>query len=158
VSGHAARTTRAVGITAFGPPDVLRITGAEPPQPGRGQALVAVGAIGVNYMDVSTRQGHNPTLTLPATLGVEGTGVVEALGADVDELRIGRRVAWYYVPGSYTEHLLAPAAALVPVPDGIDDETAAGLLMQELTAQHLASLAEPCGTALVHSAAGGVGS
>ncbi|MEU3980499.1 quinone oxidoreductase [Streptomyces sp. NPDC026672] len=153
-----SETAREIRINRFGPPEVLELTASTRPAPGPGQALVEVHAIGVNYMDVSTRQGFNPTLTLPATLGVEGSGTVKALGDDVDDLHVGQRVAWYYVPGSYTDLLLAPADALVPVPDHIDHDTAAGLLMQGLTAQHLARYAHTGGTALVHSAAGGVGS
>jgi NADPH2:quinone reductase len=149
---------RVVRISEFGPPEVLRLAETALDDPGQGQALVAVRSAGVNYMDVSTRQGFNPTVTLPAPLGVEGAGVVEALGAGVEDLHVGQRVAWYYIPGSYADRLIAPAAALVPIPDHLDDDTAAALLMQGLTAQHLAELATPGDTVLVHSAAGGVGS
>jgi len=138
----SAPARRAIQINGYGPPEVMQLTESVPAAPAPGQALVAVRAIGVNYMDLSTRQGYNPMLQLPATLGVEGAGVIEALGEDVADLRVGQRVAWYYVPGSYTSLLLAPAQALVPVPDQVDDDTAASVLMQGLAAQHLAGLAQ----------------
>jgi NADPH2:quinone reductase len=150
----SAPARRAIQTNGYGPPEVMQLTESVPAAPAPGQALVAVRAIGVNYMDLSTRQGYNPMLQLPATLGVEGAGVIEALGEDVADLRVGQRVAWYYVPGSYTSLLLAPAQALVPVPDQVDDDTAASVLMQGLAAQHPAGLAQTGDTVVVHSAAG----
>jgi len=136
----------------------MGVVDADLAAPGPGQACVQVRAVGVNFMDVSTRQGFNPVFALPGTPGVEGVGTVVALGDGVPDLQIGQRVAWYYIPGSYSDKLLAPAESLVPVPDDIDDDTAAGILMQGLTARHLSSYAASGATALVHSAAGGVGS
>jgi NADPH2:quinone reductase len=151
-TGASQHHARVVQISEFGQPEALRLTETVLHDPGHGQALVAVRSVGVNYMDVSTRQGFNPTVTLPTSLGVEGAGIVEVLGEGVDDLYVGQRIAWYYVPGSYADRLIAPAAALVPIPDHIDDDTAAGLLMQGLTAQHLAEFTKPGDTVLVHSA------
>lgn len=151
-------TAHAIWIREYGGTEVMRFDTAMPGEPGPGQALVSVRAIGVNFMDISTREGYNPGFELPGVLGVEGAGVVAKLGEGVSDLQVGQRVAWYYIPGSYTDQLLASAADLVPVPDEIDDETAAAVLMQGLTAQHLSHYARPGDTVLVHSAAGGVGS
>jgi NADPH2:quinone reductase len=94
------------------------------------------------------------------TPGVEGAGRIAAVGAGVTDLQVGDRVAWFYAWGSYAQQVVVPAAALVPLPDDIDFETAAGLMMQGLTASHFVSetyAVKPGDTALVHSAAGGVG-
>ncbi|MER6176559.1 alcohol dehydrogenase catalytic domain-containing protein [Streptosporangium sp. NPDC001681] len=115
MSAHEPQA-RTITFERFGPADVLTLTSAAIPRPGPGEAVVEVRAIGVDFMDVSTRLGFNPTVRPPATPGVEGSGVIRALGPGTDDLHVGRRVAWYHVPGSYTTHLLAPAAALVPSP------------------------------------------
>src|SRR5258705_9959412 len=96
----------------------------------------------------------------PKVLGVEGAGRVRAVGEGVDAIRPGERVAWVYTPGSYAEHVIVPTAALVPLPDAIDDRTAAAVMMQGLTASHFATdfyPVQPGDVALVHAAAGGVG-
>jgi NADPH:quinone reductase len=158
MASSAGVRARVIGVAEYGGAEVLRPEEVELAAPGAGEALVAVRRIGVNFMDVATRRGHNPTAAPPLVPGVEGTGVIEALGDGVEDLEVGQRVAWYYVPGSYADRLIAPADALVPVPDEVDDDLAAALLMQGLTAKHLAELGEPGVPALVHSAAGGVGS
>ncbi|MFE0684389.1 quinone oxidoreductase family protein [Streptomyces sp. NPDC058961] len=150
----------AIRIEKHGGPEVMRWIEMPEPSPGSGEALVRVRAAGVNYMDVGARAEGGPGWAAPAVLGVEGMGYVTALGEGVSDLAVGDRVAWFYQPGSYAELLAAPAHSLVKVPDGIDDETAAAVMMQGLTASHLSTETYPIGpgdTALIHAAAGGVG-
>ncbi|TFW56700.1 quinone oxidoreductase [Bradyrhizobium sp. MOS001] len=152
---------RAIVIDEHGGANVLRLRTLPARKPGPDQVLVDVVAAGVNYMDVGTREGYaRGNTTLPLTLGVEGAGTIVAMGSEVDGLNVGDRVAWYFVWGSYAEQIVAPASALVPLPDEIGFETAAALMMQGLTASHLVFetyAMRPGHTALVHSAAGGVG-
>ncbi|MER7701825.1 quinone oxidoreductase [Kitasatospora sp. NPDC097605] len=150
----------AIRIEEHGGPEVMRWTELPDPEPGPGEALVRLGAAGVNYMDVGARAHGGPGWAAPAILGAEGMGYVTALGDGVRDLAVGDRVAWFYHPGSYADLLAVPAAALVRVPDGVDDETAAAVMMQGLTASHLGTETYPIGpgdTAVVHAAAGGVG-
>ncbi|MFJ4839554.1 quinone oxidoreductase family protein [Streptomyces sp. NPDC088746] len=151
---------RAIRIEEHGGPDVMRWTELPDPAPGAGEVLVRLGAAGVNYMDVGARAEGGPGWAAPAVLGVEGMGYVAALGEGVRDFAVGDRVAWFYHPGSYAESLAVPVHSLVKVPDGIDDETAAAVMMQGLTASHLSTETYPVGpgdTAVVHAAAGGVG-
>src|SRR5258705_10452065 len=152
---------RVMAVRRAGGPDVLELGDVPEPTPGPGQALVEVHAAGGNLMDIGVRQGlfwaESP---YPQVLGVEGAGRVRAVGEGVDAIRPGERVAWGYAPGSYAEHVIVPAAALVPLPDAIDDRTAAAVMMQGLTASHFATdfyPVQPGDVALVHAAAGGVG-
>ena len=152
---------KAIVIEAHGGPEQLKLRHLHVPAPGPGHALVEVAAIGVNFMDVGTREGYRRGNTsLPLTLGVEGSGRVAALGAGVTGLNVGDRVAWFFVWGSYAGGIIAPVESLVPLPQEIDFETAASLMMQGLTASHFVfdTYAIRRGdTALVHAAAGGVG-
>src|SRR5919107_95285 len=120
---------RAVVFERNGGPDVL-VPGEVPdPEPGDGEVLVRVEAAGVNYMDVYEREGKpGYGSTPPAVPGGEGAGTI----ADT-----GERVAWMNVPGSYAELLAAPRDRLVPVPDGLPPDVAAGTLLQGMTAPHL---------------------
>jgi NADPH2:quinone reductase len=135
----------------------------ERPEPvaGAGEVLVQVAVAGVNFMDIGVRQGMAwNEMPNPKILGVEGAGRVLALGDGVQGFTLGQRVAWVYAPGSYAEKIAIPAASLVPVPDGISDQTAAALMMQGLTASHFASdfyPVQPGDIAFVHAAAGGLG-
>jgi len=150
----------AIRIEEHGGPEVMRWTEMPDPSPGPGEALVRLGAAGVNYMDVGARAGGGPGWAAPAVLGVEGMGYVTAIGEGVTGLVAGDRVAWFYHPGSYAELLAVPADSLVEIPDGISDETAAAVMMQGLTASHLSTETYAIGpgdTAVVHAAAGGVG-
>ncbi|MER7765823.1 quinone oxidoreductase [Kitasatospora sp. NPDC096140] len=150
----------AIRIEEHGGPEVMRWTELPDPVPGPGEALVRLGAAGVNYMDVGARTQGTGGWAAPAVLGAEGMGYVTALGPGVDGLAVGERVAWFYHPGSYAELLAVPAASLVKVPDGVPDEVAGGVLMQGLTANHLSTETYRIGpgdTAVVHAAAGGVG-
>jgi NADPH2:quinone reductase len=113
----------------------------------------------VNFIDVYFRTGLYPR-PLPFVAGLEGAGVVEALGPDAGSLAVGDRVAWASVSGSYATHVNAPAKLLVPVPDGVPDETAAAAMLQGMTAHYLVHgvrSTRPGDTALVHAAAGGTG-
>jgi len=120
---------------------------------------VRLEACGVNFVDVYQRSGQY-RLTLPVTLGQDGGGVVEAIGPEVAEVKVGDRVAFANVMGSYAEHVAAPAWRLVPVPAGLDIRTAAAAMLQGMTAHYLTHATyplKPGDAALVHAAAGGVG-
>jgi NADPH2:quinone reductase len=130
------------------------------PHPGSGELLVDVAAAGVNFIDVYYRTGAYP-LPTPFVVGSEGAGVVSAVGEGVTGFHEGDRVAWAMVPNAgYAEKVIVPAVRAVPVPAGIDDETAGAILLQGMTAHYLTRStypAKPGETALVHAAAGGVG-
>jgi NADPH2:quinone reductase len=150
---------KAIRVHHKGGPDVLRLEELPTPAPGAGQVLVRVEAAGVNFMDVYTRTGAYGA-EMPVTLGAEGAGVVEACREGVREPRVGQRVAWATVPGSYATHVLAPADKLVAVPDAVSSRDAAAAMLQGMTAHYLAHATfalEPGHTCLVHAAAGGVG-
>jgi NADPH:quinone reductase len=151
----------AIRVHQVGGPEVLQLETLPTPEPGPGKALVAVSTSGVNFYDVRQRNGDKPA-ALPITLGNEGAGTVAALGpdTDVDGIAVGTRVAWQMQQGSYATHAIVPAEALVPLPDAIDDHTAAAVMLQGLTAHSFGCSAYPTGmgdTCLVHSAAGGLG-
>ncbi|MQA60082.1 MAG: zinc-binding dehydrogenase [Actinophytocola sp.] len=149
----------AIAVRTTGGPDVLEHTDIETPVPGSGQLLVDVDAAGVNFIDTYHRSGLYP-LDLPFIAGLEGAGTVREAGPDVSTFRAGDRVAWAAAPGSYAEQVLVPAAVAVAVPDGVNSEAAAALLLQGLTAHYLATSVYPVAEGdqvLVHAAAGGVG-
>jgi NADPH2:quinone reductase len=151
---------KAIRIHATGGPDVLRWEDVEVGDPGPGQARVRQTAIGVNYIDVYHRTGLYP-LSLPSGLGVEGAGVVEAVGPGVTVVSRGDRVAYGGgAPGGYAEVRVVPADRLVRVPQGISDGQAAAMMLQGMTVQYLVRRThrvEPGETVLFHAAAGGVG-
>jgi NADPH:quinone reductase len=150
---------RAVRVAANGGPEVLAVVELERPRPGLGEALVRLAAMGVNYIDVYHRTGLYP-IPLPFTPGLEGAGVVAAIGPAVADLAVGDRVAWAMAPGAYAEFAVVPAAKLVRVPEAIDLRTAAAAMLQGMTAHYLVTDTYRLGpgkTALVHAAAGGVG-
>jgi NADPH2:quinone reductase len=150
---------KAVVVRATGGPDVLEFTDVEAKSPGAGELLVDVAAAGVNFIDCYHREGRYP-LPTPFGLGLEGAGRVSAVGSDVTGFAVGDRVAWSQSLGSYAEQAVVRAGDAVPVPDGVDDDTAAALLLQGLTAHYLVASTYPVqkgDTVLVHAAAGGVG-
>ncbi|WP_347351611.1 quinone oxidoreductase [Intrasporangium sp.] len=152
-------TARAVIVTTPGGGDVLQVQQVEVPAPGAGEVQVELAAAGVNFIDVYKRQGVYPTPT-PFVLGEEGAGTVTAVGPDVSGFAVGDRVAWAQAAGSEASVLNRPAQSLVQVPDGVDLETAAGVMLQGLTAHYLVTSTYPAASgdiALVHAAAGGVG-
>ncbi len=150
---------RAVRAAEHGGPEVMRLEELPGREPLEGEALVRVEAAGVNFIDVYHRTGRYPT-ALPVSLGLEGAGVVEAVGPGVDLVGVGDRVAWAGVPGSYATHVFAPADRVVPVPEGLDLVTAGAAMLQGMTAHYLTHSSyplKPGDTCLVHAAAGGVG-
>jgi NADPH2:quinone reductase len=150
---------KAIRVMRTGGPEVMELVELPTPSPGAGEVLVRVEAAGVNFIDVYVRSGAYPR-ELPLTMGEEGAGVVEALGAGVTGFDAGDRVAWAAAPGSYATHVLARAERVVPVPAGVDARTAAAAMLQGMTAHYLARSAfalRPGHTCLVHAAAGGVG-
>lgn len=150
---------KAIVVRAYGGPDVLEYADVPTPVPGPGEALVRISASGVNFIDVYHRTG-NYAGTLPFILGGEAAGVIEALGPGVRGFAPGDRVAACLVKGTYAELAALPTDRLVAVPAGVDDRTAAAVLLQGMTAQYLTSSTYPLRrdeTALVHAAAGGVG-
>jgi len=152
---------KAIVMNGTGGREMLEHVERPDPVVGPGQALVEVAFAGVNFMDIGVRQGIAWTDTPnPKILGVEGVGRIAAVGDGVEGLSLGQRVAWVYAPGSYAQRIAIPAASLVPVPDAIDDRTAASVMMQGLTASHFATdfyPVQPGDVAFVHAAAGGLG-
>jgi NADPH2:quinone reductase len=150
---------RAVRIHETGGPEVMRLEEVEVESPGPGMVTVANKAIGLNYIDTYHRSGLYP-LPLPIGLGLEGAGVVQTVGEGVD-LSPGDRVAYCSAGfGAYTEALNLPAARLVEIPQGIDFESAAAMLLKGQTAEYLLQRTYPLKagqTCLFHAAAGGVG-
>ncbi|WP_330180006.1 quinone oxidoreductase [Nocardia sp. NBC_01503] len=150
---------RAIQVSENGGPEVLRLTEVPDPRVGPGQLLVETEAIGINFIDTYIRSGLYPS-ALPYVPGAEGSGVVTAVGADVEEFKVGDRVAWAAAPGSYAEKVLVPAASAIPVPAGVPAPVAASALLQGMTAHYLIeSIYQPemGETVLVHAGAGGVG-
>lgn len=150
---------QAIRIHAFGGPEVLRLDTLPDPAPGPGEALVRLSAAGVNFIDIYFRTGAYKG-QLPLTLGQEGAGVVEAVGAGVTEVKPGDQVVYSNAQGAYATHQVVPAWKLVVIPAGIDPQVAAAVHLQGLTAHYLAESTFPLksgDTALIHAAAGGVG-
>ena len=151
--------TRAIFVRETGGPEVLSSEPNDPGAPGPGAVRVGVSAAGVNFIDVYFRTGLYPR-PLPFIEGLEGAGVVEAIGDGVDEFAVGDRVAWASVPGSYADAVVAPAERVVRVPAGVDEVTAAAAMLQGMTAHYLVHGCRdttPGDVALVHAAAGGAG-
>jgi NADPH2:quinone reductase len=148
-------------VTKLGGPDVLAVEERPDPEPGPGQIVVDVRAAGVNFMDVYQREGVGPyKKELPFGIGDEGAGVVTAAGEGVDEFKPGDHVAWRGVSGSYAERVVVPVQNAVPVPEHIDFQVAAAVLLQGMTAHYLCNSTYPIkdgNVAVVHAAAGGVG-
>jgi NADPH2:quinone reductase len=153
--------TRAIRIHAPGGPEALSWDEVEVGEPGEGQVRLAQTAVGLNYIDVYQRSGLYPLPELPATLGLEAAGRVDAVGSGVEALAPGDRVAYASPPvGAYAEARLMPADRLVKLPDGISDTQAAGMMLQGMTVPYLVRRTfrvEPGQTVLFHAAAGGVG-
>ena len=151
---------KAIRIAANGGPEVMEYVDVEVGQPGPGEALVRQHAVGLNFIDVYFRTGLYPQ-PLPAGLGQEGAGVVEAVGEGVTHVQPGDRVAYAGGPnGAYAELRTMPAHVLVKLPDAVDFETAAAMMLQGLTVQYLFRSTYPLmsgQTILFHAAAGGVG-
>jgi NADPH:quinone reductase len=149
---------RAVRIHNFGGPEVFQLDEVPRPEPSEKQALVRVTATGINFIDVYQRTGLYK-VPLPYTGGVEAAGTVEKAGPGCD-LAPGTRVAWAMAAGAYAEYASVPAARLVPIPDSVEFETAAAVMLQGMTAHYLSETTFPAKSgdiALVHAGAGGTG-
>jgi len=150
---------RAVVAQQAGGPEVLTVTDRPDPAPGPGELVVELAAAGVNFIDTYLRAGVYPA-SYPHVPGSEGAGVVVEVGEGVTDVRAGDRVAWESAPGSYAERVVVPADRAVPVPGGVDLETAAALMLQGLTAHYLVTSTYPVhdgDDVLLHAGAGGVG-
>ncbi|MEA2164881.1 MAG: NADPH:quinone reductase [Thermoanaerobaculia bacterium] len=150
---------KAIRVTETGGPEVLQYTDVDVPQPGAGEVLVRIEAIGVNFIDVYHRTGLYK-MPLPFTPGSEAAGIVEKVGSAVETVKKGDRVAYAMVRGACAEYAIAPAQMLVPLPHNIDAKTAATAMLQGMTAHYLATSVHPIAageTVLIQAAAGGVG-
>ena len=150
---------KVVRIHAHGGPEVLRIEDLPLAEPGPGQVVLRNEAVGLNFFDTYQREGIYP-IDLPATLGTESAGVVEAVGPGVEDLKPGDRVANPGTQGAYAEALVAPAASLIHLPDHVDTKVAAASLSKAMAVQALVESCYPVTageTVLFHAAAGGVG-
>ena len=150
---------KAIRIHQTGDPEVIQFEEVATPEPGEGQVLVKVAAAGVNFIDVYHRTGLYPK-SLPFSPGLEGAGLVEAVGTGVDSAKVSDRVAFTGVPDSYAEYVVVPADRLVPVPDDVELSTAAAVMLQGMTAHYLLKSTYPVQAGdliLIHVAAGGVG-
>jgi NADPH2:quinone reductase len=152
--------TRSIQFAQTGGPEVLQLRETVVGDPGEGEVRLRQHAVGVNYIDIYHRSGVYP-VPLPSGIGMEGAGVVEAVGRGVTGLAVGDRVAYAGGPiGAYADVRLMPADRLVPLPASIGEETAAAMMLKGLTVQYLLRRTyrvQPGETILVHAAAGGVG-
>ena len=151
----------AIRIHEYGGPEQMRWETIELPPPGPGEVQVRHRAVGLNYIDVYHRTGIYPTPPLPCILGMEAAGVVEATGSGVTDFSVGDRVAYASPPlGAYAEARNIAQGRLVALPDAIDFDTAAAMMLQGMTAEYLLRRTYPVRagqTVLFHAAAGGVG-
>jgi NADPH2:quinone reductase len=155
---------KAIQIKQTGGPEVMELVDLPVPQPKSNEAVVKIEAAGVNFIDVYNREGRYKA-SLPLVLGQEAAGVIAALGSDLPEnargLAVGDRVAYSSVLGSYAQYAAVPADRLVKIPHGVGEREAAAAMLQGMTAQYLVYDTHPLKsgeTALIHAAAGGVGS
>lgn len=149
----------AIRIEQHGGPEVMKWEEVDVGDPGSGEVRVRNKAIGLNYIDTYHRSGLYP-MPMPLIIGSEGAGVVEAVGPKVKEFKVGDRVAYAGPIGAYAEALLRPAEKLVKVPNGIDDQQAAAMMLKGMTAWYLCRRTyrvKEGDTVVVHAAAGGVG-
>ena len=150
---------KAIQVSQPGGPEALELVDLPVPQPKHNEVVVKVAAAGVNNIDVYLRDGRYKA-PLPLVAGQEGAGAVTAVGSEVKAVKIGDRVAWSGILGSYAEYVAAPIEGLVPIPPGVTDQDAAAAMLQGMTAHYLCydTYALKKGeTVLIHAAAGGVG-
>jgi NADPH:quinone reductase len=150
----------AIRIHGNGGPEVLKWEAVEVGSPGPGEVRLRQTAVGLNYIDVYHRTGYYKLANLPAIIGMEGAGTVEAVGPGVTDVQVGDRVAYAGVLGAYADERRVPADRLVKLPDSIDDVTAAAMMLQGMTARYLLRetfRVTPRTVMLFHAAAGGVG-
>ncbi len=153
-------TAKTVIIEEFGGPEKLKLVEREVGEPGPGEVRIRHKAIGLNFIDIYQRTGLYP-LQLPAALGMEGAGIIEAVGEGVTHLKPGDRAAYASaVPGAYAEARVLPAAQVCPLPEGISFEEGAAMMLKGLTVEYLFERTHPIAKGdwvLFHAAAGGVG-
>ncbi|MEK6280099.1 MAG: quinone oxidoreductase [Acidobacteriota bacterium] len=150
---------KAIQVFHPGGPEVLTVVDLPIPSPKPDEAVVKIEVAGVNFIDVYYREGRYPA-PAPFTVGQEGSGVVRAVGSEVKDLKVGDRVAYTGVLGSYAEYAAVPADRLVKIPSGLDFNQAAAAMLQGMTAHYLSHSTyaiKPGDTVLIHAAAGGVG-
>jgi NADPH2:quinone reductase len=150
----------AIRVHEYGGPEVLKWERVKAGEPGPGEVRIKQTAVGLNYVDVYQRTGLYKQPSLPFIPGMEGAGVVAAVGEGVRDLKVGRHVAYAGPIGAYTQERLIAADRVVKIPSGISDETAAAIMLKGMTAQYLLRRTYKVGpdtTLLFHAAAGGVG-
>lgn len=150
----------AIRIHAIGGPDVLRWEEVDVGAPGPGEVLLRQQAVGLNYIDTYHRSGLYKLASLPAVIGMEGAGTVQAAGSGVDDFKPGDRVAYAGVLGAYAQERVIAADRLVKLPDAVSFETAAGMMLQGMTVRYLLRETFACTretVLLFHAAAGGIG-
>jgi NADPH:quinone reductase len=151
---------KAIQVKQVGGPEAMEVVEMPVPQPKANEAVVKLAASGVNFVDVYFREGRYKAAELPFVLGQEGAGVVTDVGAEAKSVKAGDRVAWTGVQGAYAEYAAVPADRLVPIPQAVSDQQAAGAMLQGMTAHYVSHDTYPLKrgeTALIHAAAGGVG-
>lgn len=159
-AGLDSNTTKAIQIATTGGVEVLQYVTVPLSEPGADEVRIRQHACGLNFIDVYYRNGLYPLPALPAILGTEAAGVIEAVGAHVTHLKVGDRVAYCRPMGAYCQARVIPADALVKLPDGISFEQGAAMMLKGLTAQYLLRRTyrvQAGDTILIHAAAGGVG-
>jgi NADPH2:quinone reductase len=152
--------TKAIRIHAHGGPEMFKLEDVPTPEPGPAEALIRHEAIGLNYIDVYFRTGLYKAPSMPLTVGMEGAGVVLAVGADVTSVKPGDRVAYAGPIGAYATERVIDASRLVILPDAIDFKTGAAMMLQGMTVQYLLRRTykvQPGDTIVAHAAAGGIG-
>jgi len=150
---------KAIQVKQVGGPEVMELVELPVPQPKPNEAVVKLAAAGVNFIDCYHREGRYKA-PLPFVPGQEGAGVVTAVGSEVRSIKVGDRVAWAGLLGSYAEYAALAADRLVPIPAGVSEQQAAAAMLQGMTAHYLVYDTHPLKrgeTTLVHAAAGGVG-
>ncbi len=152
---------KAIRFHETGGPEVLRVEDVALAAPGAGEIRIRQTAIAVNFRDILARRGRHAVKSLPSGLGIESAGVVEVVGSDVTDITVGDRVACVCGPdGAYAEARNVPSARAVKLPDGIDDQTAAAMMVRGMTARYLLHATykvQRGDTIVIHAAAGGVG-
>lgn len=150
---------KAVRVKEYGGPEVMSYEDVDVPELGPNDVLVKIEAAGINYIDTYQRSGLYQ-IELPATLGLEAAGTVEAIGSEVSLFAVGDRVAYTSVPGAYAEYAAVPEAKLVAIPEGVSFNEGAAAMLQGCTAHYLSQSTYPIqngDSCLIHAAAGGVG-
>ena len=153
--------SKAIRIHETGGPEVLKWEDVDVDAPRSGEARVRHTAVGLNYIDIYGRTGLHPMPSFPHTLGMEATGVVEAIGEDVNNIAVDDRIAYVIAPpGAYSEERVVPADRLIKLPEKVSDETGAAMMLKGMTAQYLLHqtyTVKAGDSILIHAAAGGVG-